>query len=155
RPAHACRAAARVQGAHGRQGRGARRAVDGARGRALDGPGGGRVITDRAGLARARRVVVKIGSSSLTAADGHLDLDALRRLVDVLAARRHAGVQVLLVTSGAIAAGIGPLGLGRRPRDLATAQATASVGQGLLVARYTEAFAAHGLRVGQVLLTAE
>lgn len=113
------------------------------------------MITDRAGLARARRVVVKIGSSSLTAADGHLDLDALRRLVDVLAARRHAGVQVLLVTSGAIAAGIGPLGLGRRPRDLATAQATASVGQGLLVARYTEAFAAHGLRVGQVLLTAE
>ena len=58
-------------------------------------------------------------------------------------------------TPGAIAAGIGPLGLASRPRDLATAQAAASVGQGMLVARYAEAFAAHGLRVGQVLLTAE
>ncbi len=61
----------------------------------------------------------------------------------------------MLVTSGAIAAGIGPLGLATRPRDLATAQAAASVGQGMLVARYAEAFAAHGPRVGQVLLTAE
>lgn len=112
-------------------------------------------MTARRALATARRVVVKIGSSSLTGPDGHLDVGALRRLVDVLARRRAAGGEVVLVTSGAIAAGIGPLGLSARPRDLATAQATASVGQGLLVARYTEAFAAHGLRVGQVLLTAE
>ncbi len=111
--------------------------------------------TDRAHVATAARVVVKIGSSSLTGADGHLDVDALRALVAVLAQRRAAGGQVVLVTSGAIAAGLAPLGLSSRPRDLATAQATASVGQGLLVARYTEAFAAHGLRVGQVLLTAE
>lgn len=113
------------------------------------------MITDRSHLATAARVVVKIGSSSLTGADGHLDVAALRSLVEVLAARRAAGGQVVLVTSGAIAAGLGPLGMGARPRDLATAQATASVGQGLLVARYTEAFARHGLRVGQVLLTAE
>lgn len=106
-------------------------------------------------LATARRVVVKIGSSSLTGADGRLDVDALRALVSVLADRRAAGGEVVLVTSGAIAAGLGPLGLSARPRDLVTAQATASVGQGLLIARYTEAFAAHGLRVGQVLLTAE
>jgi len=103
----------------------------------------------------AARVVVKVGSSSLTGADGRLDRDALRALVDVLAARRAAGGQVVLVSSGAIAAGIGPLGLAAWPRDLATAQAAASVGQGLLVAHYTQAFAAHGLRVGQVLLTAE
>ncbi|MCL3860557.1 glutamate 5-kinase [Actinotalea sp. K2] len=109
----------------------------------------------RRGLATAPRVVVKVGSSSLTGTDGRLDEDALRALVDVLAARRSAGGQVVLVTSGAIAAGLGPLGLTSRPRDLATAQATASVGQGLLVARYTAAFAAHDLRVGQVLLTAE
>jgi len=111
--------------------------------------------TSRAALSSARRVVVKIGSSSLTGPDGHLDLDALRALVDVLAERRRNGGQVVLVTSGAVAAGIGPLELSTRPRDLATMQAAAMVGQGLLVARYTEAFAAHGLPVGQVLLTAE
>jgi glutamate 5-kinase len=112
-------------------------------------------VTDRQGLAQARRVVVKVGSSSLTDTDGRLDTAALRSLVDVLAARVASGGQVVLVSSGAIAAALGPLGLSARPRDLATAQAAASVGQGLLVARYTEAFGAHGLRVGQVLLTAE
>jgi len=112
-------------------------------------------LANRAGVARAPRIVVKVGSSSLTAADGSLDLPALRHLVAVLAARRAAGQQVVLVSSGAIAAGISPLGLPGKPKDLATAQATASVGQGLLVARYTEAFARHGQTVGQVLLTAE
>ncbi|AEG44795.1 glutamate 5-kinase [Isoptericola variabilis] len=111
--------------------------------------------TTRASLRHAHRVVVKIGSSSLTGPDGHLDLEALRALVAVLAARRADGGQVVLVTSGAVAAGIGPLGLTARPRDLATMQAAAMLGQGQLVARYTEAFAEHGLRVGQVLLTAE
>src|SRR5690606_24602433 len=61
----------------------------------------------------------------------------------------------VLVSSGAIAAGLTPLGLPARPRDLATAQAAASVGQGLLIARYTQAFGLHGIRVGQVLLTVE
>ncbi len=112
-------------------------------------------LHDRAGVAAAGRVVVKIGSSSLTAPGGRLDVDRLRRLVTVIADRRAAGQEVVLVSSGAIAAGIAPLGLPMRPTDLATAQATASVGQGILVARYTEAFAEHGRRVGQVLLTAE
>jgi len=112
-------------------------------------------VTPRSLMGSARRVVVKVGSSSLTAADGRLDVQALRDLVEVIAARHAAGHQVVLVTSGAIAAGLGPLGLTSRPSDLATAQAAASVGQGLLVARYTEAFAAHGIRVGQILLTAE
>lgn len=109
----------------------------------------------RAAIAAARRVVVKIGSSSLTRADGHLSVDALQQLVEVLARRRRAGVEIVLVTSGAVAAGLAPLGLTARPKDVATAQAAASVGQGLLVARYTEAFASHGLRVGQLLLTAD
>jgi glutamate 5-kinase len=61
----------------------------------------------------------------------------------------------VLVSSGAIAAGLSPLGLAKRPRDLATQQASASVGQGLLLARYTASFGRHGLTVGQVLLTAE
>ena len=112
-------------------------------------------LTDRRALGDARRIVIKVGSSSLTGDDGRLDVEALRALVAVLARRRLAGGQVVLVTSGAIAAGLAPLGLTSRPRDLATAQATASVGQGLLIARYTEAFATHGLRVGQVLLTSE
>ncbi|HET7476069.1 MAG TPA: glutamate 5-kinase [Dermatophilaceae bacterium] len=106
-------------------------------------------------FATARRVVVKVGSSSLTQAGGGLDGDRLRVLVDLLAATRLTGRQVVLVSSGAIAAGLLPLGLVRRPRDLATQQAAASVGQGALVAAYTRAFAAFGLTVGQVLLTAD
>jgi glutamate 5-kinase len=99
--------------------------------------------------------VFNIRSTTLTVADGHPVATPPRARLASRASRRAAGGQVVLVTSGAIAAGIGPLGLASRPRDLATAQATASVGQGMLVARYTEAFAGHGLRVGQVLLTAE
>jgi glutamate 5-kinase len=111
--------------------------------------------SDRRLLPEARRVVVKVGSSSLTDDAGRLDPERLRALVDVLAARVSGGRQVVLVSSGAIAAGMDPLRLAARPRDLATQQAAASVGQGLLVAHYTRAFAEHGLRVGQVLLTAE
>jgi glutamate 5-kinase len=109
----------------------------------------------RTEVAAARRVVVKVGSSSLTSADGDLSGDRVDALVDVLASRRTAGVEIVLVSSGAIAAGLAPLGLRARPRDLATQQATASVGQGLLVGRYAASFARHGLRVGQVLLTAD
>ena len=110
----------------------------------------------RRAVARGRRVVVKVGSSSLTSAGGgHLDPGALSLLVDTLAAHRLAGHQVVLVSSGAIAAGIGPLGLAARPRDLATQQAAASVGQGALVAAYQQLFGEHGLTVGQVLLTAD
>ncbi len=109
----------------------------------------------RATVGAAQRLVVKVGSSSLTKDGGHLDPRALTALVDVLAERRRAGSQVVLVSSGAIAAGLGPLGLPRRPGDLATQQAAASVGQGALVAAYQAAFGAHGLTVGQVLLTAD
>lgn len=100
-------------------------------------------------------MVVKVGSTSLTGPDGRLDMAALRALVTVLAQARARGQQVVLVSSGAIAAGIGPLGLAAKPRDLATAQATASVGQGLLMAQYSAAFAEHGLGAAQVLLTAD
>ncbi|MFF5569058.1 glutamate 5-kinase [Streptomyces sp. NPDC012623] len=113
-------------------------------------------------MAQARRIVVKVGSSSLTTASGGLDADRVDALVDVLAAvrgRAHAAGggerEIVLVSSGAIAAGLAPLGLPRRPRDLARQQAAASVGQGLLVARYTASFARYGVRVGQVLLTTD
>ncbi|MEV4803686.1 glutamate 5-kinase [Nonomuraea sp. NPDC049421] len=106
-------------------------------------------------ISSASKVVVKVGSSSLTTPQGMIDVDRVDALVDVLAARRRAGTQIVLVSSGAIAAGLGPLGLSARPRDLATQQAAASVGQGVLVARYTSSFARYSLRVGQVLLTAD
>ncbi|WP_245160640.1 glutamate 5-kinase, partial [Blastococcus sp. CT_GayMR20] len=106
-------------------------------------------------IAGARRVVVKVGSSSLTTLPGGLDAERLAALVDVLGAVRAAGREVVLVSSGAIAAGLAPLGLGTRPRDLATAQAAASVGQLRLVQTYADAFARHDITVGQVLLTAD
>ncbi|MDP3890568.1 glutamate 5-kinase, partial [Nocardioides sp.] len=101
----------------------------------------------------ARRIVVKIGSSSLTTPQGGIDPERLRGLVDVLAERRRSGAEIVLVSSGAIAAGLSPLGLARRPRGLAAQQAAASVGQGLLVHRYTDELARHGVIAGQVLLT--
>ncbi|GLF93739.1 glutamate 5-kinase [Streptomyces yaizuensis] len=105
---------------------------------------------------QARRIVVKVGSSSLTTASGGLDADRVDALVDVLATVRSGGEkEIVLVSSGAIAAGLAPLGLARRPKDLARQQAAASVGQGLLVARYTASFARYGVRVGQVLLTSD
>ncbi|TDE89700.1 glutamate 5-kinase [Occultella glacieicola] len=115
-------------------------------------------LTDRsefADPARARRIVVKVGSSSLTDDAGRLDVERLQALTDVLATRVAAGGQVILVSSGAIASALTVLGLSARPKDLATAQAAASVGQGLLMAHYTRAFAAHARTVGQVLLTVE
>ena len=109
----------------------------------------------RARIARAQRVVVKVGSSSLTVRGGGADTARIDALVAAVAKRRSAGHGVVLVSSGAIASGFPALGLSSRPRDLATQQAAASVGQGILLAQYTRAFAAHGLTVGQVLLTAD
>ncbi|GAA4320243.1 glutamate 5-kinase [Klenkia terrae] len=109
----------------------------------------------RAAVAAAHRVVVKVGSSSLTTLEHGLDEGRLQALVDVLAGLRAAGREVVLVSSGAIGAGLAPLGIGGRPRDLATAQAAASVGQLRLMRAYADAFARHGITVGQVLLTAD
>ncbi|HEX2904184.1 MAG TPA: glutamate 5-kinase [Jatrophihabitans sp.] len=105
-------------------------------------------------IATAPRTVVKVGSSSLTRR-GRLEPARIDALVDALASRQARGQQVVLVSSGAIAAGIAPLGLKARPRDLATQQAAASVGQLLLAERYAASFARYGLTVGQVLLTAD
>jgi glutamate 5-kinase len=109
----------------------------------------------REAVTSARRVVVKIGSSSLTTTTGGLDTARVDALADVLAGLCAGGREVVLVSSGAIAAGLAPLAIPRRPRDLATQQAAASVGQGLLIGRYAASFARHGLTVGQVLLTVD
>jgi glutamate 5-kinase len=109
----------------------------------------------RQAVAAAKRIVVKVGSSALTTAIGGLDPSRLDALVDALAARSAAGSQVVLVSSGAIAAGLAPLGIAKRPKDLATQQAAASVGQLELVHAYATSFARYQLTVGQLLLTAD
>jgi glutamate 5-kinase len=116
---------------------------------------GGRPSATRVAIGAARTVVVKVGSSSLTTSAGGLDPARLDTLVDAMASRAAAGTSVVLVSSGAIAAGLAPLGLRHRPRDLATQQAAASVGQQLLAQRYAGSFGRHGLCVGQVLLTTD
>ncbi|NPV60346.1 MAG: glutamate 5-kinase [Actinobacteria bacterium] len=101
----------------------------------------------------SRRVVVKVGTYTLSDAQGRLDREQVGNLVGQVASLRRSGREVVLVSSGAIAAGVELLGLGERPRDIPTLQAASSVGQGLLVALYADFFAAEGLRVGQVLFS--
>ncbi|OAV59912.1 glutamate 5-kinase [Enteractinococcus helveticum] len=112
-------------------------------------------VTDRTKLRDARRIVVKIGSSSLTDGQGGVSVPAIDALTRVVGQLYHDGAQVVLVSSGAIAAGFRPLGLDKRPKDLATQQAAAAVGQSRLMAQYTESFWKHSISVAQVLLTAE
>jgi glutamate 5-kinase len=112
-------------------------------------------VASRSAVTGAKRVVVKVGSTSLSSTEGGIDSGRLAALVNVLAGRVQGGTELVLVSSGAIASGLSPLSLARRPRDLATQQAAASVGQGLLVHRYSEAFGDHGVRVGQILLTVD
>lgn len=100
-------------------------------------------------------VVVKVGSSCLRAPDGGLARDLVASLVEQVAALRAERVDVVLVSSGAVAAGLAPLGLAGRPTDLASLQAAASVGQGLLQHAYQDGFARHRLACGQVLLTSD
>ena len=111
-------------------------------------------VVNRGDLRDARRVVIKIGSSSLTTPEG-LKTAAIDALVDLIATLRGRGMQVVLVSSGAVAAGFPALGLTRRPKDTATQQASAAVGQNRLVAYYSQSFARYDTTVAQVLLTAE
>ena len=98
------------------------------------------------------KLVIKIGSSTLTGKAGSaLNVDAVNKLVDVVATIKAKGDEVVIVSSGAIAAGLAPIGLSSRPKDLASQQAAASVGQGLLIAKYNEALNRHNLIAAQVL----
>ena len=114
----------------------------------------GAVSQYRAAVRTARSVVVKVGTTALTTKSGLFDAGRLAKLVDAIEARMKSGSDVVIVSSGAIAAGIEPLGLSRRPTDLATKQAAASVGQVALVNAWSAAFARYDRTVGQVLLTA-
>ncbi|MDP9022554.1 MAG: glutamate 5-kinase, partial [Actinomycetota bacterium] len=102
---------------------------------------------------RPRLAVVKVGSNSLRGPDGRLDRDQIRVVVDGIAAARTSATDLVLVSSGAVAAGLGQLGLDTRPGDMDTLQSAASVGQGQLIHAYQRDFAEHGLICGQVLLT--
>jgi glutamate 5-kinase len=107
-------------------------------------------------MKKAERIVLKIGSSSLTGVAGSgINESALSRLVLVASEWKKLGHEIIIVSSGAIAAGLAPLGLQSKPKDLATAQAAASVGQGLLIAKYNEYFSRESIVSSQVLITLE
>lgn len=106
-------------------------------------------MTSREQLQSAQRIVVKVGSSSISGDREH----QIHALVDALATWRSHGKDVVLVSSGAIATGAPFLQLTDRPQDLATQQAAAAVGQSLLMARYHALFEKHSVITGQVLLT--
>ena len=104
----------------------------------------------------AKRIIVKVGSSTLTGDAGtSLNGSAVTKLVDVVAGLKSQGKEVIIVTSAAISAGMAPLGLTQRPTDLATQQASASVGQGLLIAKYSAEFTRHNIVASQVLVTGD
>ena len=105
-------------------------------------------------IALAHTVVVKVGTNVVTQSDGKLDCARLQALADQVQRLRQPGRRVALVSSGAIGAGIGQLGLERRPSDLRYLQACAAVGQGFLMRAYQECLARHGTHTAQLLLTA-
>src|SRR5699024_7942753 len=102
---------------------------------------------------KKQTIVVKIGSSSLTNEQGEIDEVKLASHVDAIAALKNAGHTVILVSSGAVAAGFKKLGYPNRPVTVKGRQAAAAVGQGLLIQAYNEKFQAHHLVAAQILLT--
>ena len=109
----------------------------------------------RESIKSAGRIVVKLGTGVLTDSHKLIDPAQLEQLVTQIAALKKAGKEIVLVTSGAVGAGMGALGYSSRPTDLAEKQACAAVGQSRLMAAYDKLFSAHGILVAQVLLTHE
>lgn len=110
---------------------------------------------DRSRLQTAARIVVKVGTSTLTHANGKLNLSRIEGLVRELADAANAGKQILLVSSGAVGAGMARLGWKEKPRTIPDKQAAAAVGQGILMHTYEKLFGEYGQIVAQVLLTRE
>lgn len=111
--------------------------------------------TARKDLSQAKRVVVKVGTSTLTHSNGRLNLEQIGMLVRQIATLTNEGREVILVTSGAVGAGVAELGFKERPQTIPEKQACAAVGQGILMHIYRNFFADYGQMVGQVLLTRE
>ena len=111
------------------------------------------VARERASLQDVRRVVVKVGTHSIATKTGRPDYRALRRLVGQLCELRKAGLEVIFVSSGAVAAGVEALGLKARPTQVNDVQMCAAVGQARFISEYENLFGAAGVKIGQVLLT--
>lgn len=107
----------------------------------------------RGTLKNAQTIVVKVGTRTLTHATGKLNIGYMEKLVRGLADLANQGKNVVLVTSGAVGAGMGRLGLAAKPEGMPEKQALAAVGQGLLIQMYEKLFSEYGLIVAQVLLT--
>lgn len=104
-------------------------------------------------LQKKNRIVVKVGSSTLTHETGKLNYHRIERLAMEIADLANQGKEMVLVSSGAVSAGMGPLGLSSRPKTIREKQAVAAVGQGVLMHTYEKMFREYGQNVGQVLLT--
>ena len=102
---------------------------------------------------QVKRIVFKVGTSSLTNADGSLSPSKVRTITQQLAVLHEAGYELILVSSGAIAAGFASLGFKKRPKRIADKQASAAVGQGILLQEYTEQLLKAGIISAQILLT--
>ena len=103
----------------------------------------------------AKLVVLKVGTNAITNTNGNLDTEEMGKLASQIAAAMKQGDKVVLVTSGAVAAGIAELGIPLKPKDVAFQQAAAATGQSVLMAKYRDLFKKFDLKVAQILLTAE
>ena len=104
-------------------------------------------------IENARRVTIKLGTGILTSGKNRMDLDRIRGITDQVAALREKGLEVLIVSSGAVGLGMGQLGLNKRPADLPALQACAAVGQTILINTWQTLFDTHDIKVAQILLT--
>jgi glutamate 5-kinase len=104
-------------------------------------------------ITSASRVVIKVGTSTLTHPTGKLNLARMERLARQMADLKNRGLEVVLVTSGAVGAGMGKMGLDQKPARMSSRQALAAIGQGLLMQAYEKFFSEYGVMVAQVLLT--
>jgi len=109
----------------------------------------------RSTLSDKRRIVIKIGTSSLTFPNGRLNLRRIEHITNVIATLQKQNRQVVLVSSGAIAVGVGKLGYKKRPHTIPGKQAMAAIGQAILAKIYRKFFDAHNINVGQILLTSD
>ena len=103
----------------------------------------------------SKLIVVKVGTSGITTSDGKIDQTEMKKLVSQIGAAIKQDYKIILVTSGAVAAGIEELEIPPKPKDIAFQQAAAATGQSVLMAKYRELFKKFGVKVAQILLTAE
>jgi glutamate 5-kinase len=103
----------------------------------------------------SKLIVVKVGTGSLTRKDGNLDEELMKKLVDQIAQAIKQDYKIVFVTSGAVAAGMSELGIPPKPNDIVFQQVSAATGQSIIMSKYRRLFKKHGLKVAQILLTAE